>query len=450
MNQRNETATVTDMGDRAKVQALPWAVTSGMLNCVFTLWTFGGSVFVLFLNELGLPKGKIGVLLSLFPFCGLLALGFAPIAALLGRKRIFLAGYGIRKFVMALLLLLPWVTTRFGQFSALWFLGGIIIVFAVARALAETAYYAWVQEFVPNWVRGRYSSWATVTGMVTSGVALAIASWILATIKGVNGYLLLIGTGSALGLVGVLLHAKVPGGKPIPKSPAEGSHWRNMMAALSYGNFKSYLGGMAGLTLGSTMLIAFLPLYLKERIGLESTTVLRLDIVAMVGGALASVFWGWLSDKVGSRPVLMPACFLSLLAPVGWLLLPASALGLVPICALYFLTGIAANGVVIGSGRLLFNGVVPSERSTVYTSVYYAWLGLTGGIAPLLAGGVLTWAGDRQINWLWLTVDGFALMFGVAILCLVTGGLLYGRVRPDDKYTTRTALKSLLNRVAQR
>ena len=228
----NHPIPVKDDNDRAKVRALPWALSSGVLNSFFALWTFGGSVFVLFLNELGLPKGRIGILLSLFPFCGLLALGFAPVAARLGRKRVFLTGYGVRKPVMALLLLLPWVTTRFGSATAISFLSGVIIVFAVFRALAETAVYPWMQEFVPNRVRGRFAAWSAVSGLVASGIALGIAGRMLETANGLSGYLWLIGAGSVLGFLGVLLHAKVPGGAAISKTLEGGRHWENMINAL--------------------------------------------------------------------------------------------------------------------------------------------------------------------------------------------------------------------------
>ncbi len=442
---------VTDESDHAKIRALPWALLSGKLNSFFSLWTFGGSVFVLFLNELGLPKGRIGVVLSLFPFCGLLALGFAPVAARLGRKRVYLWGYGLRKPVMALLLLLPWVTNRFGSAASIGFLSAVIIVFAVLRSLAETAIYPWMQEFIPNRVRGRFSACSAVTGMIASAVALAIAGRVLDTASGLSGYMWLIGAGTVLGLVGVLLHVKVPGGAPIPSSPNAGRHWANIAKALHDRNFTAYLGGMAGVTIGSAMLISFLPLYVKESIGLESAMVVRLDIVAMVGGALASLGWGWLSDRVGSRPVLMPACTLTLLAPLGWLLLPPAAPSIILACAaLYFITGVAANGVAIGAGRLLFNSVVPPGKSTAYTSIHYAWMGLTGGIAPLLAGGLLTVTADWQAHMRLLTIDGYTIMFSAAILFLGTGGLLYQRVRPDDRHTTRTAVRSFLNRIAQR
>jgi MFS family permease len=236
----------------------------------------------------------------------------------------------------------------------------------------------------------------------------------------------------------VLLYINVPGGAPIPATPLEGRHWGNMAAALHDRNFAAYLGGMAGQTIGAAMVISFLPLYLRERIGLESSIIVRLDIAAMVGGALASLGWGWLSDRVGSRPVLMPACGLSLLDPLGWVLLPVTSPQLIPLCAvLYFVTGVAANGVAIGSGRLLYNGVIPAQQSTAYNAIYYAWLGLTGGIAPLLASALLS-------------AGGYPPLFLAALAFLGAGGLLYQRVRPDDRHTTRTAVRSFLDRIAER
>jgi MFS family permease len=140
-----------------------------------------------------------------------------------------------------------------------------------------------------------------------------------------------------------------------------------------------------------------------------------------------------------------------LLAPLGWLLLPVSAPNIVLACALlYFITGVAANGVAIGAGRLLFNSVVPQEKSTAYTSIHYAWLGFSGGIAPLLAGGLLTAVGDRHFETPFMIIDSYAVMFAAAILFLAAGGLLYRRVRPDDIHTARTAVRSFLNRIAQR
>jgi len=439
--------------EQDKRNALPWCYASGALNNIFGLWTFAGSVFVLFLSELQLPKGQIGALLSLFQFCGLLALGFAPVAARWGRKRVFLACYGVRKLVMAALLLLPWIVARSGHGTALVFLTGIIIVFAILRALAETAYYPWQQEFVPNAVRGRFTAWSTVFGLVASGGALAIAGYVIGSGTGLDRYLLLIGAGSTIGFLGVVLMAKIPGGAPRQDPVKFGRHLAKMIEALRDRNFRSYLGGLAGLTIGTSMLISFLPLYLREQLGLASGTVVRLDIVVMVGSAFSSLAWGWLADRLGSRPVLMPSAACMLLLPLAWLLLPRHLAHAAVWCAgVYFAYGLISSGVAIGAGRLLFNGVVPAEASTAYTAIYYAWLGVTGGIAPLLAGGILSARVSRDAGACIgpFPADGYALLFATALLCLVAGWWLYGRVRPDGVHTTRSVARNFVNWVAQR
>lgn len=429
----------------ARRRGLPWCLAQSVLNSVFAIWTFGGSVFLLFLDELGLPKGQIGLLLSLFPFCGLLALGFAPTATRWGRKRVFLATYGLRKVVLAGLLLLPWLLTQAGRGPAVACLFAIVSLFAVLRALAETAYYPWSQEFVPNDVRGKFSAWSTVLGMLASALALLGAGHVLSTGEGLNRFLWLIGLGCLVGLLGVGAMSNVPGGAPVREAAASGTHLANLRGALRDRSFTAYLGGLGAVTVGTAFLICFLPLYLKDRLGLTAGVIVQLDAVAMVGGALSSLAWGYLADRFGSRPVLMPAAALSLLLPLAWLLLPRQTPHLVAWCvALYFFYGMASIGVLIGAGRLLFNSVVPREKSTAYTAIYYAWMGITGGVGPLVAGGLLSLSRGWQMELGPVVLDGHSLLFALALGLLGLGWALYGRVRPDDIHTTRSVLKHVL------
>jgi MFS family permease len=440
-----------EVGERERIRALPWCLAHGVLNSIFGVWTFGSSVFQLFLSEVGLPKGQIGILLSLFPFCGLLALGFAPVAARLGRKRVFLLGYGLRKPLMAMLLLLPWVVGMAGPAAGVWFLSLIIAGFAVLRALAETAYYPWSQEFIPNRVRGTFAAWFTVTALVASAAALAVAGRVLEGNEGLGRYLMLIGVGSVIGFLGVVVMAKIPGGEPIRDGGNAAAHLANLREALADRNFVFYLGGLAGTTIGLGMLVSFLPLFLKEELELSAASVVHMDLVAMVAGGVACLVWGWLADRVGSRPVLMPSVALLVPLPLVWFLLPRPLAHAVPVCSvLYFLFGIGFHGLGIGAGRLLFNGVVPPGKNTAYTAVYYAWLGVTGGIAPLLAGGIL--AADSEGGMLlgWLRLDGYALVFFLALVFLVLGCRLYGKVQADGGYGTRMVLRNFMGRILQR
>jgi len=257
--------------------------------------------------------------------------------------------------------------------------------------------------------------------------------------------------GSFAGLLGVACMSKIQGGEPMRDSGESGVHLANMIEALRDRNFISYLGGQTGFAIGTGMLIAFLPLYLSEQLGLASGSVVRLDIVGVVGGALAGLGWGWLADRVGSRPVLMPATGLILAIPLGWLLLPRQMPHIVDWCvALSFVLGVLSNGAAIGAGRLLYNDVVPAGSVTAYMAIYYAWMGLVGGLAPLLAGGILSAAGGRHFRAGQIPVDGYALLFAAALLFLLLGWGLYGRVRRDDVHTTRTVVRNFMNRFTDR
>lgn len=375
---KNNTLTVSD---EVKRRALPWALASGAFNAVFALWVFSGSVFVLFMRELGLPASEIGGLLSLFPFCGLLALFFAPAAARMGRKRVYLIFYGVRKLVIAMLLLLPWIITVRGMTAAKVFLVTIIVVFAVLRALAETASYPWLQEYVPNSVRGKFNAWISVIGLLASGVALWVASVVIDHGTGVGRYLILIGAGAFLGIIGVLLMAFVPGGAPI-NEPKEGpGYGAKMIVALLDRNFVYYLLAFAGGVVGLALLTSFLPLFICDHLGMKAKMVMRLDLVAMICGAVASLGLGWLSDRVGSRPVLMPTAALLSVIPLCLIMIAMrTSAPLVLLFGLYALFGVAQNGQVLVSSRLLYNGVTPSEDNTAYMAVYYAWMGIVGGV----------------------------------------------------------------------
>jgi MFS family permease len=431
--------------DRTKIRALPWYLAHGMLTSIFYFWTFGGSVFLLFLSEMGLPKGQIGIMLSFFPFSGLVALVFAPFATRIGRKRVFLACYGARYFVIINLLFLPAIIDRLGPAAGIGFVFTIMLAVALLRALGETAAYPWTQEFIPNSVRGWYSALATATSTFASALALLVAGAVVGASSGLPRFLWLIGTGTLLGLLGIIAMYWVPGGAPDRNAGETTSHFANMRAALRNPDLSAYLKGMGGVMLGSVLLTSFLPLYLKEQMNLPDGTVVALDMVVMIGGALSSILWGWAADRVGSRPILMSSLAIGLLLPISWLFLPRQVPNAVLWCGLlYFIYGVLANGSAIGAGRLLFNRVIPQEKSTAYSAIYYAWMGLTGGIAPLLAGGILSWSAGLQTRVGLVVIDGQTLLFVLAFVLWGYGLIEYGRVAPDGAYTTRSAIRKLL------
>lgn len=421
--------------ERAKYRALPWSLAHIALNNFFYIWSFGGTVFLLYLNELGLPKDKIGVLLSFFPFTGLLALILGPAVSRWGRKKVYLICFGLRKPVMFLLILLPWVKRQAGMLAAVSFLFAVILTVAILRAVAETGFYPWLQEFVPNAVRGKFGAASTILMTITSVIAVYIVGQALDRYSLVVAFNGLLSVGVAIGIVGVAMMVFVPGGAPVHTQGdlSRRNHIASLVDTLHDRNYLYFLGGMGCYTLGVYMFSSFLPLYLKEQFGLLPAAIVRLDIASMVGGALFSLVSGVIADRLGSRPVLMPGLIASVLVPLGWLLLPAqSAHAFLFSALLYFSFGAASVSASIAANRSLFNSVIPLEKNTAYTSIYYAWAGLTGGVAPLLGGMLLTGLVGWQIGEGVFSLDAFRLLFLISVLGFAGSVILYGRVSSDS------------------
>ncbi len=438
------------VSDPDKMRALPWSIIgTNLTSTVFGTWTVFGSVFLMYLRELGVSKAQIGIVLSLFPFCQLIAPFVAAPLARLGTKRVFVGAFAARSLVFALLLLLPLVVAEAGQAWAGTIVTAVVLVFAVLRALGETALYPWTQEYLPERVRGKYSAVSSVVAGILSLLALAVAGYVIAHGHGLGRFLWLQGAGCAVGVVGALLLLKVPGGRPVPAAPDQAAHWAEMRQALRDTNFRFFLYGTAGIALvGATG--AFLPLLLAEKVGFPAGTVIWLDSAAMIGGLATCFAWGWLADRYGSRTALMPGLTLSLAVSVAWGVVATTrvgdVLGVPGIAALLLVGGIATSAVGIGSGRLLLTGIVPPDKSVAYMAIFYSWLGLCGGFGSLLAGGILAVAAKVHTGVDLPFADPYAVLFLLSLIPAALGWLFFVRTRPDGATRTRDLLSSLATR----
>src|SRR5688572_18469429 len=112
-----------------KLRGLRWSIISNAANTVFVQYTFFGSIFVLFLSELGLSRSQMGFLLSLLPYFGLMAIFVAPWTERFGLKRTYITFFGARALFAAGLLLTPWVFENYGPDTTLLFVAITTAVF---------------------------------------------------------------------------------------------------------------------------------------------------------------------------------------------------------------------------------------------------------------------------------------------------------------------------------
>ncbi|MBN1444641.1 MAG: MFS transporter [Candidatus Omnitrophica bacterium] len=434
------------IGDEEKLRGLPWSIAGNAFNNVFCLFTVFGSVFLLFLTELGLSKQLIGFLLSLFPFCGIIAPFLSGYMEYFGVKRIFLFCFGLRKAVIALFLLLPWVIGFYGERAGVYFLITAISVFAVLRAIAETAYYAWMKEYIPDNARGKYSALNWTAAGIAGLIAIYFASRILKREGGIEDYMLLIGAGCIFGIIGVYFMRFIPGGKPSGSRKRPTLSFDGIIEPLKDRNFLYFLVAV-GIAIFGSLLLVFLPLFAKEKLGILSGNVVLLDNFTILGSLLLCFLWGWMSDRFGGRPILMLNMCIYAGVSLGWLVFPRGhSHSVLLLAALYFISGSTLTGRVVGDNRFLYSSIVPEEGAVYYTSLFYAWMGLAGGIAPLAAGYILKKFAELNIRFAGHTIDSYSVIFFINFLCQLTAIFFYRKVKPDKRIKTR----HLLLRMARR
>ncbi len=418
-----------------KMRGLPWGVAFAVANSVYVQYTFFGSIFILFLNELGLGKTAMGSLLSLLPFFGVVALFVAPTVDRLGYKRTFVGFFGARTAASVFLLLTPWVAAQFGSRVVLLFIVAIVALFSVFRAIGLTAFYPWLQEHVPNSVRGKYSAVKNSLSSLAAFLSVVAAGYVIGDAPDMGNFMTLFGVAMLFGVVSVWASSFIAGGAP-KTAPAERTSYQALAQAARDRNFLRYLVGEGLITLGTVPLVSFLPLFMIEKVGLTSGHTVWLQNGTLLGGLLSSYLWGWAADRYGSKPVMLSGVSLMAVLPLLWLLMPQRhAWSLYAALGIALLQGLVNTSWSIGSSRLLFVSVVPFRKKTEYMALYYAWIGVVGGVGQLAGGWLLDRFAGLEGQLGFIAIDSYTVLFAIGLLFPLASVLLFRRVRPDSAVT---------------
>ncbi|MBI1878485.1 MAG: MFS transporter, partial [Chloroflexi bacterium] len=200
--------------------------------------------------------------------------------------------------------------------------GGVIFAFALCRAIAETGGYSWRKEAVPGSVQGKYSALSNMLMTLGSILVTAAASYVIGWGAGLGRFMLLISIGIGFGFVSIWSYTHVPGSGPVARRRSGSSHLQGMQQALKDRDFVFFLSALGLATLGGTAVISFIPLFMKQQVGLDDSQVVLLSIGTYTGALLPSYLWGWAADRYGSKPGMQFSLDLMLLLPIAWFLIP--------------------------------------------------------------------------------------------------------------------------------
>ncbi len=249
------------------------------------------------------------------------AVFFGRLGDLWGRKNTFLVTMllmGLSTFVVGLL----------PSYAAIGIAAPIILVaMRLIQGLALGGEYGgaatYVAEHAPKGKRGFFTSFIQITataGLVLSllvilGVRLAVGEEAFADWGWRIPFLV------SILLLGVSLwiRLKLAESPSFQKMKAEGKGSSTPLkdSFLKWPNLKLVLIALVGLTAGQAVVWytgQFYALFFLERVmKVDSTLVYILLAIALIAASPFFIFWGWLSDKVGRKPVILAGCLLAAL-----------------------------------------------------------------------------------------------------------------------------------------
>ena len=109
-----------------------------------------------------------------------------------------------------------------------------------------------------------------------------------------------------------------------------------------------------------------------------------------------------------------------------------AALSLLAAMVIAFINGASDIAWAIGSGRLLYVKVVPSEKRGEYMAVYYAAVGLIGGISQVAGGGALDLTRHLSGQFMFFTIDPFFPLFVFGLVLTAVSVYLFTKVQADS------------------
>ncbi len=420
-----------------KHRSLKWQLGAGIFYTIFAFTTFFGAIFTLFLRELELDMTRIGIIQSLLPFCGLSALFVGPLIQRMGYKRSFLMFYGARTVVALGLLLTPGLLAWQGIKFTFGWLAFIVLAFALFRSVAETAGLSWGKDIIPDRIRGKFTAISSALNNLVVVLSMAGASYIIYRGTGLSRFMYIMGGGVFIGALGLFCSGQVPGGAAVAREhhlPV----WTTLREPLKNRQFLRLLAGWGLVTLAVTSL-ALNPLFFKEKVGIDTAKVLWLDMAFYTGATLSSFLWGWAADRFGGKPTMLTGLSAFILLPFFLLLIPRHhEYSLWIGVGVQGFSGIMITGWAVAAGTYLFNNAVPEDaRKNGYMILYYAVMGLSGGVGPLTAGLLLDALAGVNTRFGGIVIDQFSILFLYISVLLVISLVLLRELRGGGSMKVR-------------
>lgn len=400
-----------------------------------------GSPLILFARELGASAVVLGLLAGLAPLTSVLQLAVAPHAERLGYRKLMVSGWSARVAMLIFLALLPLATYFWKPAIVIALLIAVMTAFTALRGVATCAWMPWITALVPRSVRGLYLSRDRTFVGVASVAALAVSGLFLFDHDNMWSFSIVFGLSFLGGAVSLYFLNRIPEPETTDRAvtPLARLRWRDL---LRDGAFVRLLSFAAVVQLCVLSTATFITVFVREEISLQDGAILWIT----AGAALVGIFGLRLLrsriDSMGSRPFLGIVFLWWTFYYLAWFLLAARLLDGEQILApmLMLAAGFFASIYELSLTRLMMNTVGDRPGATQYFALQSVIVSLLAGLSPIMWGWMLDNLDNVRVVFGRLTLDSYAIFFGVQWLLLSAVFVVLMRVEEGDAAATKTLL----------
>ncbi|MBC8102604.1 MAG: MFS transporter [Cytophagales bacterium] len=437
------------------LRGLRLSIWEGIWATAFMALTTG-AFQIGFARSLGASDFALGLMAALPAAANLLQLPASLLVERRGERRTFVAFMAAGgRCTWALILLVPFAL------PAALRLPTFLLLLAISSSLLSAsapAWTSWMSDMVPPRSRGQYFARRNMLASIaTMLVPLPAGAFLDQAVRHGRfdpqiGFAVLfaVAVGASLLSLSLILRQPEPPMQTLAAVPGAGGGLRTLTAPITDDpNFRRFLLFAGATVFGQTLAGQFFVAWQVDAAGLKLPyfTVQLLGAVAAGAGLAAMPLMGLLSDKFGSRPVLVLSSVGVIISPFLWLFTNPGEnslwLNVGLIVLLNLCSGAAWAGIGLAQFNLLLGLAPPSGRGT-YSALFAALTGIIGAFAPILGGALMVALKPVHIYLLaGLEVNNYKLLFLLTLLVRIGCVFLLSGVRESDSRSARYVLGQL-------
>lgn len=398
---RHETAQARK---RALATSFRLCTSEGVVATPLVIMTLPVNIVLaaLFTKTLALPNHTIGIITALPFVCNCLQVGLSPLLS-----RWFAAKS--TTIVAASLQLLSWVffagllnflpandPAKAGLMIGTWF-----FVSSFCGAITGVSWSAWIQEWVPARLRGKYFGRRNRICQLSNLAFLLLSGWVLAAWDYARpAFQLIIAFAVLLRALSILWQYRMPTeatDRPSIRAAGLTDQLLTLRRARSYLWFIVFGASWA---FAANCFGPFYHVFMFKELTLSALQVSLLSVCGATGAALSMPAWGQLLDRFGNKSVMTVSLVLWQLSNVFWCFVNRANHDWLYL--LWFFGGLTNAGFFLGQFTLLLK-LIPVPARNLAIGLNLAVTSIFAAIAPIIGGLILDWA---QASW---TGQNFAI-----------------------------------------